>query len=104
MLSNRIAVEVKLVAHPVGQRTTGGLDQQAALYPGFASVGGIGSDVISPKRALPIAASAACHSQWTPPSSAQALSERDPDLVEETELNPTLERAMDRTIVREVSG
>lgn len=33
-----------------------------------------------------------------------SLDERDPDLVEETELNPTLERAMDRTIVREVSG
>src|SRR5215217_9296727 len=49
------------------KRTAIGLDQQGAFEPVFGSVGGIGAYEIPPKRALPMAPSAACHSKSTPP-------------------------------------
>src|SRR5215203_3084466 len=54
------------------KRTAIGLDQQGAFDPVFGSVGGIGAYEIPPKRALPIAPSAACHSKSTPPSSSHS--------------------------------
>src|SRR5215213_2508286 len=54
------------------KRTAIGLDQQGAFEPVFGSVGGIGAYEIPPKRALPMAPSAACHSKSTPPSSSHS--------------------------------
>src|SRR6187200_258009 len=54
------------------QRASVSLHPQTALHPSFGAVGGIGADLIPPKRAFPKAASAACHCQSTPPSSSQA--------------------------------
>jgi hypothetical protein len=53
------------------ERTAGGLDDYAAFRARFAAIRGIWADLIPPKRALPIAPSALCHSQFTPPSSSQ---------------------------------
>ena len=47
-------------------------DPHASLHPVFASIRRVLAHVIPPKRALPIAASADCHRQSTPPSSSQA--------------------------------
>src|SRR4051794_32338369 len=49
-----------------------GLDQEASLHAVLAPVGGIRTDEVPPKRALPIAPSAACHSQFTPPNSSHS--------------------------------
>src|SRR5512133_12877 len=54
------------------KRPAVGLDQEGTLHPVFPAVGGVGTDEIPPKRALPIAPSAACHSQLTPPSSSHS--------------------------------
>src|SRR5215211_6322583 len=54
------------------QRSSGGLDQKGAFDPVLSSIGGIGTYLIPPKRALPIAPSAACHSKSTPPSSSHS--------------------------------
>ena len=53
------------------QRPARRLDQQAALHPALAAIGGIAAEEVPPSRALPIAPSAACHSQSTPPNSSQ---------------------------------
>ena len=66
-----------VVAHGVrpgdhhGERSSVGLDDETALRTFFGPIGGVGADEVPPKRALPIAPSAACHSQSTPPSSSQ---------------------------------
>src|SRR5215216_585283 len=52
------------------KRATGGLDQDRAFDAYFGSIGRIGAYEVPPKRALPIAPSAACHSKSTPPSSS----------------------------------
>src|SRR3954451_17473209 len=54
------------------QRSSVGLDQQGAFHPILAPVGGIGAREVPPNRALPIAPSAACHSQLNPPSSSHS--------------------------------
>ena len=54
------------------QRTAVGVDYHASLHPVFASIRRVLAHVIPPKRALPMAASADCHRQSTPPSSSQA--------------------------------
>src|SRR3954470_2466152 len=54
------------------KRPSVGLDQDAPFYPVLAPIGGIRADKIPPKRALPIAPSAACHSHSTPPSSSHS--------------------------------
>src|SRR5215218_3410674 len=51
------------------KRATGGLDQDRAFDAYFGSIGRIGAYEVPPKRALPIAPSAACHSKSTPPNS-----------------------------------
>src|SRR5215203_1184234 len=48
-----------------------GLHQKGALHPILPPISGIGAYLVPPKRALPIAPSAACHSKSTPPSSSQ---------------------------------
>src|SRR5918993_662318 len=54
------------------KRSSVGLHQKGALHPILASISGIGAySLVPPKRALPIAPSAACHSKSTPPSSSQ---------------------------------
>lgn len=53
-----------------GQRTAISFDQKAAFYPVFRAISGVRPDLVPPKRALPITASAACHCQSTPPSSS----------------------------------
>src|SRR5918992_3468785 len=54
------------------KRATGGLHQKGAFDAYFGSISGIGAySLVPPKRALPIAPSAACHSKSTPPSSSQ---------------------------------
>src|SRR5215207_756091 len=54
------------------KRSSVGFDQKGTLHPVFASVGGIGAYEVPPKRALPIAPSAACHSKSTPPRSSHS--------------------------------
>src|SRR5215210_562204 len=54
------------------QRSSVGLDQKGALHSVLPSIGGIGAYLVPPKRALPIAPSAACHSKFTPPSSSHS--------------------------------
>src|SRR5215204_6846552 len=54
------------------QRSSVGFDQQRAFDPIFGSIGGIGAYLVPPKRALPIATSAACHSKSTSPSSSHS--------------------------------
>src|SRR5215218_8707501 len=53
------------------QRSSVGLHQKGALHPILSPISGIGAYLVPPKRALPIAPSAACHSKSTPPSSSQ---------------------------------
>src|SRR3954468_19135016 len=48
------------------KRASIGLYQKGTFYPVLASVSRVGACEISPQRALPIAPSAACHSQSTP--------------------------------------
>src|SRR5271165_2495237 len=48
-----------------------GLADYATFCAWFAAIRGVWADEIPPKRALPIAPSALCHSQLTPPSSSQ---------------------------------
>ena len=55
--------------HP--QRAAVGLDDHTALGAIFPAIRGVGADLVPPKRALPIAPSALCHRQSTPPSSSQ---------------------------------
>src|SRR5215210_128563 len=52
------------------KRSSVGLNQKGALHPILTSISGIGTYEVPPKRALPIAPSAACHSKSTPPSSS----------------------------------
>src|SRR3954453_1784960 len=52
------------------KRPSVGLYQNAPFYPVLAPLGGIGPNEAPPKRPLPIAPSAACHSQSTPPNSS----------------------------------
>src|SRR5215212_163931 len=54
------------------KRTTISLDKYRAFDPILASIGWIGAYLVPPKRALPIAPSAACHSKFTPPSSSHS--------------------------------
>src|ERR687898_906415 len=54
------------------KRTAIGLDQDRAFDAYFGSIGGIRAYEIPPKRALPMAPSAACHSKSTPPSSSHS--------------------------------
>src|SRR5215204_1384897 len=55
------------------KRATGGLYQKGAFDAyAFGSIGGIGAYEVPPKRALPIAPSAACHSKSTPPNSSHS--------------------------------
>ncbi len=54
------------------ERSTPLFHQQAPLYSILPSVCGVATHRVPPKRALPIAASAACHSQLTPPSSSHS--------------------------------
>lgn len=53
------------------QRAAVCIDDYAAFRAGFAAIRGIRADKIPPKRALPMAPSALCHSQLTPPRSWQ---------------------------------
>src|SRR5215207_2039507 len=53
------------------QRSSVGLHEKGALHPIFPPISGIGAYLVPPKRALPIAPSAACHSKSTPPSCSQ---------------------------------
>src|SRR5215210_5119972 len=53
------------------QRSSVGLHEKGALHPILPPISGIGAYLVPPKRALPIAPSAACHSKSTPPSSSQ---------------------------------
>src|SRR3712207_5001789 len=54
------------------KRTAICLEQKGAFDPILGSVGGIRSYEIPPKRALPIAPSAACHAKSTQPSSSRS--------------------------------
>src|SRR5215218_4984621 len=54
------------------KRTAIGLDQDRAFDAHLGSIRGIGAYLVPPKRALPIAPSAACHSKSTPPSSSHS--------------------------------
>jgi hypothetical protein len=49
-----------------------GLDQESPLHPVLARVGGVSAYGVPLKRVLPIALSAACHSQSTPPNSSHS--------------------------------
>lgn len=53
------------------QRAAVSFDNQATLGSILAPIGGVPPDVAPPKRAFPIAPSALCHCQSTPPSSSQ---------------------------------
>ena len=46
------------------------LDEDTSFAPSLGAVRGVGTNRIPPKRALPMAQSADCHSQFTPPSSS----------------------------------
>lgn len=59
--------------HNNSERATRRFDQEAALHSFLATVGWIGTNLIPPKRAFPIAVSAACHSQSTPASFSHSL-------------------------------
>src|SRR5215212_548170 len=52
------------------KRATVCLNQKGAFDAYFGSIGRIGAYELPPKRALPIAPSAACHSKSTPPNSS----------------------------------
>src|SRR5206468_7805716 len=54
------------------QRTTLFVDDQAAFGAVFSTVGGVSPNFVPPKRALAMAPSALCQSQWTPPSSSHS--------------------------------
>src|SRR5215210_8155924 len=58
--------------HNHRERAAIGLHKKGALDAHFGSVGGIGAYEVPPKRALPIAPSAACHSKSTPPRSSHS--------------------------------
>src|SRR5215212_4906828 len=58
--------------HHHRKRTAVGLDQKGAFHPVLAPVGRVGAYEIPPKRVLPIAPSAACHSKFTPPNSSHS--------------------------------
>lgn len=49
------------------------LDQEAALRAVLGPIRGVRADMIPPKRALPMAPSAACQSQFTPASSSHSF-------------------------------
>ena len=57
---------------PLDSRPSIPLYQQASLAARLAPVRGIGANCVPPRRALPRAQSAACHSQSTPPSSSHS--------------------------------
>ena len=57
--------------HHYAQRSSTRLYEDTALGSRLASVGRVATDCIPPERALPIEASADCHSQHTPPNSSQ---------------------------------
>ena len=59
--------------HHDAQWPTVGLYEDTALGPRLAAVGRVAANCIPPKRALPIDASADCHSQSTPPNSSQRV-------------------------------
>lgn len=58
--------------HGRTQRSAVALHHQAAFHTGFATVRGVGAAAIPPNRDLPVAPSAACHSQLTPPNSSHS--------------------------------
>src|SRR5215218_1742628 len=58
--------------HHHRKRTAVGLDQKGAFHPVLAPVGRAGAYEVPPKRALPIATSATCHSKFTPPKSSHS--------------------------------
>jgi hypothetical protein len=57
--------------HDHAQRTAVGLDDHTAFGALFRAIRGVGTDMVPPKRALPIAPSALCQRQSTPPNSSQ---------------------------------
>src|SRR5215210_6829632 len=59
-------------SHDHRKRSSVGVDQEGAFDADFGSIGGIGAHEVPPKRALPIAPSAACHSKSTPPISSHS--------------------------------
>lgn len=59
-------------SHDDGQWAAIGFHQYAALHPVFRTVCRVRTDMVPPKRALLIAPSADCHSQFTPPSSSHS--------------------------------
>src|SRR5215211_152320 len=58
--------------HNHRERAAIGFHKERSLDAHFGSVSGIGAYEIPPKRALPIAPSAACHSKSTPPISSHS--------------------------------
>lgn len=54
------------------QGTTGRIDEHAVFHAILATVRGVGSDMIPPKRAFRIAASTDCQSHSTPPSASHS--------------------------------
>ncbi len=60
------------MSHHHGERSPVGLHQDAALHALLCPIGGVGVRKVPPKRALPIAPSAACHSHSTPPNSSHS--------------------------------
>jgi hypothetical protein len=72
-LSQQLAVVDVGTGHNHAQRPPVGLDDQTALGAVFRTIRGVGTDMVPPKRALPIAPSALCHRQSTPSNSSQSL-------------------------------
>ena len=58
--------------HDHRKRTAVGLDKYRAFDPVLGPIGGVRAYEVPPKRAFPIAPSAACHSKSTPPSSSHS--------------------------------
>src|SRR5829696_7806285 len=52
------------------------VDEDAALHPGLAAVGGVAPDGVPPERALPMLVSSACHAQVTPAAWATSAQTR----------------------------
>ena len=74
------------------------------MVPGFPLVGGVPPNGIPPKRALPIAPSADCHSQSTPPNSSQWDWTRSHIRLNSPSLLPPLEGAVDGAVVPQGTG
>lgn len=72
-LSQQFAVVDVGARHDHAQRSATGLDDHTAFGAVFRTIRGVGTDMVPPKRALPIAPSALCHRQSTPSNSSQSL-------------------------------